>query len=99
MFPLWYVDYLGKSIPTILNQIVSLLYTRLSMGMHLVGPLFYMIISTHVLILDKTTPPFYMFAYIMDDIFLYTPFPQMGWDWTHSTPQPIHIYHSKLWEV
>jgi hypothetical protein len=42
--------------------------------------------------------PFYMFAYIMDAICFKTPFPLMNWNWTPTVTEPIHIYHSKLWE-
>jgi hypothetical protein len=42
--------------------------------------------------------PFYMSYYIMDSIFFMTPFPLMNWSWTSTSSQPIHFYHSKLWE-
>jgi hypothetical protein len=42
--------------------------------------------------------PFYMSAYIMDAICFRTPFPLMNWSWTPTVTEPIHIYHSKLWE-
>jgi hypothetical protein len=42
--------------------------------------------------------PFYMSAYIMDAICYKTPFPLMNWSWTPKSSEPIHIYHSKLWE-
>jgi hypothetical protein len=42
--------------------------------------------------------PFYMSAYIMDAIFFMTPFPLMNWSWTPASSEPIHFYHSKLWE-
>ena len=41
---------------------------------------------------------FYMFAYIMDAICFMTPFPLMNWSWSISYPEPIHKYHSALWE-
>jgi hypothetical protein len=41
---------------------------------------------------------FYMSPYIMDDICLSTPFPLMNWSWNLTYPEPIHEYHSKLWE-
>jgi hypothetical protein len=41
---------------------------------------------------------FYMSAYIMDEICFMTPFPLMNWSWSISCPEPIHIYHSALWE-
>jgi hypothetical protein len=47
---------------------------------------------------EGQSPPFYMSSYIMDAIFFHTYFPQMGWQWTPSSAEPIHIYHSKLWE-
>jgi hypothetical protein len=42
--------------------------------------------------------PFFMSAYIMDVVCFMTPFPLMGWSWTPNSVEPIHIYHSKLWE-
>jgi hypothetical protein len=41
---------------------------------------------------------FFMSAYIMDAICFMTPFPLMSWSWTPSSTEPIHVYHSKLWE-
>jgi hypothetical protein len=41
---------------------------------------------------------FYMSAYIMDAICFLTPFPLMNWNWNITCPQPIHEYHSELWE-
>jgi hypothetical protein len=41
---------------------------------------------------------FYMSAYIMDAIYFMTPFPLMNWSWRISCPEPIHKYHSSLWE-
>jgi hypothetical protein len=41
---------------------------------------------------------FFMSAYIMDAVFSMTPFPLMSWSWTLTEDEPIHIYHSKLWE-
>jgi hypothetical protein len=34
----------------------------------------------------------------MDAVCFLTPFPLMSWSWTPSEAEPIHIYHSKLWE-
>jgi hypothetical protein len=42
--------------------------------------------------------PLYMSAYIMDSIFFITPFPLMSWSWNPTNAEPIHFYHSKLWE-
>jgi hypothetical protein len=42
--------------------------------------------------------PFYMSAYLMDVVCFMTPFPLMGWSWTPTSAEPIHLYHSKLWE-
>jgi hypothetical protein len=42
--------------------------------------------------------PFYMSAYIMDAICFMTPFPLMNSIWTPTNSDPIHFYHSKLWE-
>jgi hypothetical protein len=41
---------------------------------------------------------FYMSAYIMDAIFFMTHFPLMNWSWNVSCPEPVHKYHSALWE-
>jgi hypothetical protein len=41
---------------------------------------------------------FYMSAYIMDAIFFMTPFPLMNWSWNTTYLEPIHKYHSELWE-
>jgi hypothetical protein len=41
---------------------------------------------------------FFMSAYIMDAICFMMPFPLMSWSWTPSSTEPIHVYHSKLWE-
>jgi hypothetical protein len=42
--------------------------------------------------------PFYMSSYVMDDVCFMTPFPLMNWSWTLTISEPIHFYHSKLWE-
>jgi hypothetical protein len=42
--------------------------------------------------------PFYMYTYLMDSIYFMTPFPLMKWRWTLASAEPIHFYHSKLWE-
>jgi hypothetical protein len=39
-----------------------------------------------------------MSAYIMDAICYVTPFPLMNWSWNISCLEPIHKYHSTLWE-
>jgi hypothetical protein len=41
---------------------------------------------------------FYIYVYIIDFIFFITPFPLMNWSWTPTSAEPIHFYHSKLWE-
>jgi hypothetical protein len=41
---------------------------------------------------------FYMSAYIMDAICFVTPFSLMNWSWNITCPEPIHEYHSVLWE-
>jgi hypothetical protein len=41
---------------------------------------------------------FFMSSYIMDTICFMAPFLLMGWNWTLDSAEPIHIYHSKLWE-
>jgi hypothetical protein len=39
-----------------------------------------------------------MSAYIMDSMCFSNPFPLMNWNWNPTYPEPIHEYHSKLWE-
>jgi hypothetical protein len=39
-----------------------------------------------------------MLTYIMDSICFMTSFPLMSWSWTSNNVEPIHFYHSKLWE-
>jgi hypothetical protein len=39
-----------------------------------------------------------MSTYIMDAICFTTPFPLMNCRWNLGCPEPIHEYHSKLWE-
>ena len=34
----------------------------------------------------------------MDVICYMTPFPLMNWSWNSAYAEPIHVYHSKLWE-
>jgi hypothetical protein len=41
---------------------------------------------------------FLMSTYIMDAICFIMPFPLMGWRWNPDSVEPIHIYHSKIWE-
>jgi hypothetical protein len=41
---------------------------------------------------------FYMLAYIIDVIFFKTPFPLMNWSWNDSCTEPVHKYHSAMWE-
>jgi hypothetical protein len=41
---------------------------------------------------------FFMSTYILDVVCFLMPFPLMSWSWTPSEAEPIHIYHSKLWE-
>jgi hypothetical protein len=41
---------------------------------------------------------FYMSTYIMDTICFTTPFPLMKWSWNPTCTEPIHEYHSNLWE-
>ena len=42
--------------------------------------------------------PFYMSTYVMVVIRSMNPFPLMNWSWTPANSEPIHFYHSKLWE-
>jgi hypothetical protein len=39
-----------------------------------------------------------MSVYVMDAICFMTPFPLMNWSWNPTNAEPIHFYHSKLWE-
>jgi hypothetical protein len=39
-----------------------------------------------------------MSTYIMDVICFTTPFPLMNWSWNPTCTEPVHEYHSKLWE-
>jgi hypothetical protein len=39
-----------------------------------------------------------MSAYIMNAMCFRMPFPLMSWSWAPSDAEPIHVYHSKLWE-
>jgi hypothetical protein len=56
-------------------------------------------ITKYKMVKSKGKPtPFYMSAYVMDDICFMTPFPLMNWRWTSTSIEPIHFYHSKLWE-
>jgi hypothetical protein len=41
---------------------------------------------------------FFMSSYIMDVICFMTPFSLIGWICIPNSAEPIHIYHSKLWE-
>jgi hypothetical protein len=41
---------------------------------------------------------FYMEVYVMDAICYMTPFPLMNWSWNPTCAEPIHFYHSQLWE-
>ena len=43
-------------------------------------------------------PPLFMSASVMDAIYFFSQFPNMGWKWTLQNPLPIHIYHNILWE-
>jgi hypothetical protein len=47
---------------------------------------------------SKKTTSFFMFSYIMDAICFMTPFPLMNSSWDPSNTEPIHVYHSNLWE-
>jgi len=56
-------------------------------------------ITEYKLVKSKGKPaPFYMSTYIMDAISFITPFPLMNWRWTPTNAEPIHFYHSKMWE-
>jgi hypothetical protein len=39
-----------------------------------------------------------MSSYIMDEVCYMNPFPLMNWSWNPARTEPIHVYHSKLWE-
>ena len=56
-------------------------------------------ITEYQMVKSKGQPaPFYMSAYVMDAICFMTPFPLMNWSWNPTREEPIHFYHSKLWE-
>jgi hypothetical protein len=56
-------------------------------------------ISDYRVARDRGQPmAFYMSAYLMDTNFFMTPFPLMNWSWNITFLEPIHEYHSKLWE-
>jgi hypothetical protein len=56
-------------------------------------------ITEYKMVKSKGQPtPFYMSTYVMDAICFLTPFPLMNWSWTPTSAEPIHFYHSKLWE-
>src|SRR5271168_1107177 len=48
---------------------------------------------------DRSIPPFYYSAYILDTLCFNSKFLVLGWRWTSQDPMPIHIYHQKLWKV
>jgi hypothetical protein len=41
---------------------------------------------------------FFMSAYLMGAVCSMMPFPLMNWSWSPSDVEPVHVYHSKLWE-
>jgi hypothetical protein len=41
---------------------------------------------------------FFMSTYIMDAMCFRMPFPLMSWSWAPSNAEPLHVYHSKLWQ-
>ena len=47
---------------------------------------------------DRSIPPFYFSAYILDTLCFNSKFLVLGWRWTPQDPMPIHIYHHKLWK-
>jgi hypothetical protein len=47
---------------------------------------------------SKKASSFFMSAYIMDDLYFMTLIPLMNWSWAPSNTEPIHVYHSNLWE-
>jgi hypothetical protein len=56
-------------------------------------------VSNYRVAKSKAQPvAFYMSAYIMDAVFFVTLFPSMNWSWNINFPEPIHEYHSVLWE-
>jgi hypothetical protein len=56
-------------------------------------------ISNYIVAKSKGQPvASYMSAYIMDAICYVTHFPLMNWSWNITFPEPIHEYHSSLWE-
>ena len=47
---------------------------------------------------DRSIPPFYYSAYILDTLCFNSEFLVLGWRWTSQDPMPIHICHQKLWK-
>jgi hypothetical protein len=47
---------------------------------------------------SRKAASFFMSAYIMDTVCFMMPFPLMSWSWAPSDAEPIHVYHSNLWE-
>jgi hypothetical protein len=41
---------------------------------------------------------FFMYTYLMEVVCSMIPFPLMNWSWPPSNAEPVHVYHSKLWE-
>ena len=51
------------------------------------------------IISERKIPPFYYSAYILDTLCFNSEFPVLGWRWMSQDPNPIHIYHQKLWKT
>jgi hypothetical protein len=56
-------------------------------------------ITTYQSLKAKGKPTqFFMSSYIMDVVCSMMAFPLMGLSWTPNSVEPIHIYHSNIWE-
>ena len=49
--------------------------------------------------LERTDPPFFMSAYVMDAICFSYYFPSLGWKWIDQFPSAISIYLDIIWET
>jgi hypothetical protein len=46
----------------------------------------------------RKSAPFFMSTYLMGAVCSMTPFPLMNWSRAPSDAEPVHVYHSNLWE-
>jgi hypothetical protein len=47
---------------------------------------------------SRKAASFFMSSYLMDAVCSMTPFPLMNWSFAPSDVEPVHVYHSNLWE-